>query len=382
MDDDGGDIPQLSANRIRPKSNEDRAPKSQDLLKWVNSKNVKLTAIADEYPSHADAEVLIMKYITCWLPGGDLKRKAKEYATILHDLAEIPHNYVKSQSMSSRTNGSEQQYIKVDVTSLTTAASSNHSTIHWRRATLLDPVMAMNESLPCQLGLLRLLSCDDTPPAGHEESPGRAILSCQCKSAHLIRLAVGQQSAFCVNSLSWSSQWERDITITATDFLWITAMVTSGIKYDPIKWLLWTCEKLGSATHLKKGELTMELKRLRHKQEALCWSCAKSDLPVITWEDCKPLGLHSTFESRALICIAGFIHDISDFFDKHPGGPHLLKNIGKDATTAFFGGLYDHSHAANHLLARKRVGIVLGGAPHGSEEIFVPPSQASTRHSL
>ncbi|KIJ05757.1 hypothetical protein PAXINDRAFT_103647 [Paxillus involutus ATCC 200175] len=56
-------------------------------------------------------------------------------------------------------------------------------------------------------------------------------------------------------------------------------------------------------------------------------------------------------------------------------GPHLLKNIGKDATTAFFGGLYDHSHAANHLLARKSVGIVLGGAPHGSEENFVPPSQ-------
>jgi stearoyl-CoA desaturase (delta-9 desaturase) len=51
-----------------------------------------------------------------------------------------------------------------------------------------------------------------------------------------------------------------------------------------------------------------------------------------------------------LIVIAGFIHDVSDFIDQHPGGPHLLiKMIGKDATTAFFGGVYDHSNAAHNV---------------------------------
>ena len=36
--------------------------------------------------------------------------------------------------------------------------------------------------------------------------------------------------------------------------------------------------------------------------------------------------------------------------DEHPGGRHLLKkNIGKDATTAFFGGVYDHSNAAHNI---------------------------------
>jgi len=36
--------------------------------------------------------------------------------------------------------------------------------------------------------------------------------------------------------------------------------------------------------------------------------------------------------------------------DEHPGGRHLLrKNIGKDATTAFFGGVYDHSNAAHNV---------------------------------
>ena len=53
---------------------------------------------------------------------------------------------------------------------------------------------------------------------------------------------------------------------------------------------------------------------------------------------------------RPLIVIAGFIHDVSDFIDEHPGGRHLLvKFIGKDATTAFFGGVYDHSNAAHNV---------------------------------
>ncbi|KAF8841340.1 delta 9-fatty acid desaturase protein [Paxillus ammoniavirescens] len=217
--------------------------------------------------------------------------------------------------------------------------------------------------------------------------------------ASLIRLAVGQHSTFCINSIChWLGDKPYDDKLTPTDSLF-SALLTMGegyhnyhhqfpmdyrngykwYQYDPTKWFLWTCEKLGFATHLKtfsdnevqKGELTMQLKHLCHKQEALSWPSEKSDLPVTTWEDYQRQA-----ESRALICIAGFIHDISDFFDKHPGGPHLLnKNIGKDATTAFFGGLYDHSHAAHNLLAMKRVGILLGGAPHGLEERVVPPSQ-------
>ncbi|KIJ18003.1 hypothetical protein PAXINDRAFT_9092 [Paxillus involutus ATCC 200175] len=213
--------------------------------------------------------------------------------------------------------------------------------------------------------------------------------------AGLIRLV----STCCVNSLChWFGDKPYDDKHTPTDSLF-TALLTMGegyhnyhhqfpmdyrngykwYQYDPTKWFLWTCEKLGFATHLKtfsdnevqKGELTMQLKRLRHKQEALSWPSEKSDLPVITWEDYQRQA-----ESRTLICIAGFIHDISDFFDKHPGGPQLLKkSIGKDATTAFFGGLYDHSRAAHNLLAMKRVGILRGGAPHGLEEKVVPPSQ-------
>ncbi len=55
-------------------------------------------------------------------------------------------------------------------------------------------------------------------------------------------------------------------------------------------------------------------------------------------------------QKRPLILVAGYIHDVSTFIDEHPGGRHLLvKHIGKDASTAFFGGVYDHSNAAHNV---------------------------------
>lgn len=54
--------------------------------------------------------------------------------------------------------------------------------------------------------------------------------------------------------------------------------------------------------------------------------------------------------SRALIVIAGFIHDSTEFLEEHPGGRGLLeRHVGKDATAAFFGGVYDHSHASQNV---------------------------------
>jgi stearoyl-CoA desaturase (delta-9 desaturase) len=115
----------------------------------------------------------------------------------------------------------------------------------------------------------------------------------------------------------------------------------------------------------------MELKKLREVQEKLQWP-TEEELPVISWASYQEQAA-----SRPLVLIAGFIHDVSDFMDEHPGGRHLIvKFIGKDATTAFFGGVYDHSNAAHNLLSMKRVGILHGGYAHGTDEKKkVPPSQ-------
>lgn len=80
-------------------------------------------------------------------------------------------------------------------------------------------------------------------------------------------------------------------------------------------------------------------------------------------------------KDRPLILVSGFIHDVSSFLNEHPGGKHLLtKNIGRDATTAFHGGVYDHSNAAHNLLAMMRVGVLSGGLEQESEKA-IPPSQ-------
>ena len=51
-----------------------------------------------------------------------------------------------------------------------------------------------------------------------------------------------------------------------------------------------------------------------------------------------------------LVVIAGFIHDVTSWIDQHPGGRQLLSNsIGQDATTSFFGGVYNHSSAAHNV---------------------------------
>ena len=65
-------------------------------------------------------------------------------------------------------------------------------------------------------------------------------------------------------------------------------------QYDPTKWFIWVCSQLGLASHLKmfpenevrKGQLTMQLKKLRATQDKLTWPADSNDLPVISYESC------------------------------------------------------------------------------------------------
>ncbi|KAI0053187.1 delta9-fatty acid desaturase [Auriscalpium vulgare] len=216
--------------------------------------------------------------------------------------------------------------------------------------------------------------------------------------AGALRLCFVHHSTFCVNSLAhWLGESPFDDKHTPRDHV-ITAIVTIGegyhnfhhqfpmdyrnaikwYQYDPTKWFIWVAAQLGLASHLKvfpenevkKGQLTMQLKRLRETQENLTWP-QETDLPVISWQS-----FQDQAQKRPLILVAGFIHDVASFIDDHPGGRHLLvKHIGKDASTAFFGGVYDHSNAAHNLLSMMRVGVLHGGAPHGLEDKAIPPSQ-------
>lgn len=217
--------------------------------------------------------------------------------------------------------------------------------------------------------------------------------------ASVLRLFFVQQADFCVNSLAhYFGNKSYDDEHTSRDNF-ITALVTLGegyhnfhhqfpsdyrnafkwYQYDPTKWFIWMMNRTGLASHLKvfsdnevrKSELTMQLKKLHEMQTTLTWPSKSDEFPVIDWETFQGQALN-----RPLILVSGFIHDITGFADEHPGGPNvLMKMVGKDATTAFFGGIYKHSATAHNLLAMKRVGILHGEHSHMPEDKAIPPSQ-------
>ncbi|KAJ3574410.1 hypothetical protein NP233_g1779 [Leucocoprinus birnbaumii] len=205
---------------------------------------------------------------------------------------------------------------------------------------------------------------------------------------------------FSVNSLAhWLGEATYDDKDTPRDHF-LTALVTLGegyhnfhhqfpmdyrnaikwYQYDPSKWFIWVCEKLGFADNLKvcadneirKSEYTMQLNSLREKQGSIIWPVRTCNLPVLDWDAFQTLS-----QRQALIIVAGFIHDVTSFINEHPGGSAILiSNVGQDATAAFFGGIYSHSNAAHNLLAMKRVGILQGGFQPGlGMDKAIPPSQ-------
>jgi len=199
-----------------------------------------------------------------------------------------------------------------------------------------------------------------------------------------LRLTVAHHSTFCINSIAhYLGAATYDDVLSARDHL-LSAILTMGegyhnfhhqfpmdyrnafrwYQYDPTKWFIAICSMIGLATHLRvfpsneieKGSFTMKLKGLKEVQNSLTWPVPLEQLPVASWETFR-----KESKERTLILISGFIHDVSSFSDKHPGGSHLLnRNSGEDMTASFFGGVYTHSNAAHNLLSMMRIGILEG----------------------
>ncbi|EMR65222.1 putative delta 9-fatty acid desaturase protein [Eutypa lata UCREL1] len=147
-------------------------------------------------------------------------------------------------------------------------------------------------------------------------------------------------------------------------------------QYDPTKWFIQLSEYLRLSTNLqtfpeneiKKGTLTMSLKKLRAEQDDILWPPGSKELPVVDWDTYQ-----KESEMTPLVLINGYIHDVSGFEEKHPGGRSILmRHVGKDASSAFSGGVYEHSNAAHNLLAMMRVGVLDGGVEHVK---YVTPAQ-------
>jgi stearoyl-CoA desaturase (delta-9 desaturase) len=121
----------------------------------------------------------------------------------------------------------------------------------------------------------------------------------------------------------------------------------------------------------------MKLKKIQAEGKQVEWPTTSNHLPVLSWDQ-----FEEACKTRSLVVISGFIHDVSSFMEDHPGGKAYVKTrLGRDATTAFHGGyvhlplsplsprtdlpsllsVYDHSNAAQNVLAMLRVGCIEGG---------------------
>ena len=202
--------------------------------------------------------------------------------------------------------------------------------------------------------------------------------------AGVLRLVIVHHSTFCVNSLAhFLGDAPFDDRHTPRDHF-VTALVTLGegyhnfhhefpsdyrnalkwFQYDPTKLLILLFYKLGFASNLKefphneiqKGRYTMARKALDAFGRTITWPKGNNDLPIISFEEYQELAKQDN--DRALVLIAGFIHDVSNFIDSHPGGRAILKSyVGKDATVAFYGGIHDHNTGAHNMLAMMRVAV-------------------------
>jgi len=220
--------------------------------------------------------------------------------------------------------------------------------------------------------------------------------------AGILRIFFVQQATFCVNSLAhWLGDQPFDDRNSPRDHV-ITAFVTLGEgyhnfhhefpsdyrnaiqwhQYDPTKWFIWVMKQIGMAYDLKtfrhneieKGRLQQKQKKIDQAASQLSWGAPLESLPVMSFEEYQ----EQAKNGKALIAVAGVVHDVTDFITSHPGGKAIIKSgIGKDATAMFNGGVYYHSNAAHNLLTNFRVAVIRGGC---EVEIWKKNAHSLTEH--
>ncbi|KAH3684955.1 hypothetical protein WICPIJ_004066 [Wickerhamomyces pijperi] len=206
--------------------------------------------------------------------------------------------------------------------------------------------------------------------------------------AGVLRMFVIQQSVMCVNSIGHllGTQPYDDRKSHVDNCL--LSLITFGegcnnfhhefssdyrngfewYQFDPIKYELLFLRLIGvisslSITHsesITQVKLQQQQKLIDMRRSKLNWGVPIDQLPLITPAEFRELARES-YPERALIAVAGIVHDVSPFVEDHPGGVLLIKSsIGKDATSAFNGAVYDHSTAAHNLLATMRIAVIKG----------------------
>jgi len=136
--------------------------------------------------------------------------------------------------------------------------------------------------------------------------------------------------------------------------------------YDPTKWFIRVMYWSGFASTLHRASTNQMLQcrvqvsenRVAKTRARLAWGPQEKELPEMTFEEFETQCKED--KSNEWLVIRGFVHDVSELKDDHPGGAKLLIGMrGRDATAAFEGGMNKHSFAAKNLAAMFRVAKIV-----------------------
>ncbi|EGG21528.1 delta 9 fatty acid desaturase [Cavenderia fasciculata] len=131
--------------------------------------------------------------------------------------------------------------------------------------------------------------------------------------------------------------------------------------YDPGKWLIGFLSWFGLSYNLKrfpaelfeKGKIQMAEKKAADARAKLFWGKPLDQLDIIDRETVKRT---CADKGKKWIIIHDIVYDVEEFQAKHPGGVQFIKDyIGKDASKAFDGLVYNHSFAARNILDTYRI---------------------------
>ncbi|KAG9571806.1 hypothetical protein KCV01_g19359, partial [Aureobasidium melanogenum] len=172
-----------------------------------------------------------------------------------------------------------------------------------------------------------------------------------------LRMFWVQQSTYFVNSVAhyFGDQTYSDRKSPRDNV--ITAFLTGGEGYHnyhhefPMDYRSGIHLKRFLENEVNMGKHQQSLRNLTCEGKNVKWGIPIDELPSMTREEFEE-------KSRAghqLILIKGVVYDVANFVHEHPGGVRfLLENVGKEVSSEFFGGVYNHSYGAENLLASMR----------------------------
>jgi len=108
---------------------------------------------------------------------------------------------------------------------------------------------------------------------------------------------------------------------------------------------------------VEKGMLQMKEKELFSSRNRIDWGPELEALPTFSSQE---VAKRKEETGELWLIVDGLVHDVGQWSNDHPGGRALIDAfVGKDATKAFNGGVYNHSNAGRNMLSQLRVGRIL-----------------------